>query len=367
MGVYTTDQLDALRAILAKARRYADEDPEVAVMQVRKAARQARSGLGESASPRALQDIDALADEDAPAGLRALEALIDWAASELQGEEVDDFLVDEVDDFLDDGPSAAERYTEAVRHELSSGTLSAEGKQGLSRLRRELGLSADEAKQIFQRAREGSTADSPQAEPSGPPEMTRVEPTTLLSQLFEEETGRRIPMRVSLSAAFELGASPVSPALWSEVMGQGMTSLSFLDAVVFCNRLSELHGLSPPYELLPRFEQARAARDLDAYGQCPPGSVVAWRVYANGYRLPTTAERYARPDLAASAELCYDGAVYPFLEADPSGVVEGTRSSPVTTTAWCWGGTWPPERCDPTSVAPSGCASPGRWRVCRCP
>jgi formylglycine-generating enzyme required for sulfatase activity len=80
-------------------------------------------------------------------------------------------------------------------------------------------------------------------------------------------------------AAYELAALPVTQAQYEEVMGgrpsatQGdrlpVESVSWLDAVRFCNALSERVGLSPAYRLQDEVE---------------------WDTAADGYRLPTEAE-----------------------------------------------------------------------------
>jgi formylglycine-generating enzyme required for sulfatase activity len=80
-------------------------------------------------------------------------------------------------------------------------------------------------------------------------------------------------------AAYELAALPVTQAQYEQVMDerpsatQGdrlpVESVSWLDAVRFCNALSERDGLSPAYRLQDDVE---------------------WDTAAGGYRLPTEAE-----------------------------------------------------------------------------
>lgn len=90
------------------------------------------------------------------------------------------------------------------------------------------------------------------------------------------------PQRRVWVSEFSLGTVPVTQQLYQEVMeleqspgffqGQDLPveQVSFLDAVRFCNKLSEQTGLTPCYRLEP--EQAK------------------WDRSANGYRLPTEAE-----------------------------------------------------------------------------
>jgi formylglycine-generating enzyme required for sulfatase activity len=83
-------------------------------------------------------------------------------------------------------------------------------------------------------------------------------------------------------APYELAPFPVTQALYAQVTGRRPSSVerdrlpvegvSWLDAVRFCNALSELEGLAPAYRL-----------DAEA-------EAVEWDGSADGYRLPTEAE-----------------------------------------------------------------------------
>ncbi|MEV0532045.1 SUMF1/EgtB/PvdO family nonheme iron enzyme [Kitasatospora sp. NPDC050463] len=83
-------------------------------------------------------------------------------------------------------------------------------------------------------------------------------------------------------APYRLGAFPVTRALYAQVTGERpgtargdrlpVESVSWWDAVRFCNALSRRDGLAPAYR-----------RDADGEG-------VTWDATADGYRLPTEAE-----------------------------------------------------------------------------
>jgi len=126
--------------------------------------------------------------------------------------------------------------------------------------------------------------------------------------------------RVDLSHPFVIGATEVTQALWEAVMGSNPAAererywsgqargscaeykgtnlvdddlpvhcIDWYDAVEFCNRLSELEGLRPAYEI--------------------DGKQVTWDMNANGYRLPTEAEwEYAA---RANDDYVYSGADEP--------------------------------------------------------
>ena len=87
--------------------------------------------------------------------------------------------------------------------------------------------------------------------------------------------------RVVLTRGFLLGRTEVTQSLYASVMGSNpsghagcaecpVEKVSWLDAVEFCNRLSEREGLPPAYEV--------------------DGESVDWNPRSGGYRLPTEAE-----------------------------------------------------------------------------
>jgi sulfatase modifying factor 1 len=104
--------------------------------------------------------------------------------------------------------------------------------------------------------------------------MVRVAPGSVT--LSDRRTQRSWAVEL---AAYELAAHPVTQAQYERVTGerpcavQGdrlpVESVSWLDAVRFCNALSEQAGLAPAYRLEDE---------------------VGWDTAADGYRLPTEAE-----------------------------------------------------------------------------
>jgi formylglycine-generating enzyme required for sulfatase activity len=114
-------------------------------------------------------------------------------------------------------------------------------------------------------------------------EMIPVAPGEFLMGSPESERQRgldEVQHPVRLTRAFELGATEVTIELFEAVMGQlfddrlrfrrPMVGVSWFRAVEFCNRLSELEGLTSAYRI-------------------EDGEVI-WDPAANGYRLPTEAE-----------------------------------------------------------------------------
>ena len=95
--------------------------------------------------------------------------------------------------------------------------------------------------------------------------------------------------KVTLTKRFWMSKYPCTQDLYQEVMGTNpshfkgsnrpVEQVSWCDAVLFCNRLSELEGLKPCYVLPKPFEND------DDWSQ-----KVWWNKSAKGYRLPTEAE-----------------------------------------------------------------------------
>jgi formylglycine-generating enzyme len=91
---------------------------------------------------------------------------------------------------------------------------------------------------------------------------------------------RELQHTVTIRRPFLIGETPVTQRLWELTMGANpafhkdperpVERISWRASVAFCNRLSELEGLGPVYEV--------------------SGREVRWREGADGFRLPTEAE-----------------------------------------------------------------------------
>lgn len=70
-------------------------------------------------------------------------------------------------------------------------------------------------------------------------------------------------------------------------------TLSWYEAIVFCNKLSKLCELEPCYSLILE-ESGEATTDVDEWGDIPSSENSSWNIQCdftrNGYRLPTEAE-----------------------------------------------------------------------------
>jgi formylglycine-generating enzyme required for sulfatase activity len=92
---------------------------------------------------------------------------------------------------------------------------------------------------------------------------------------------------------YQLAAYPITQARYAEVTGQRPSTsygdqlpvegVSWLDAVRFCNALSQREGLAPAYRLHADVEGVECRLHADVEG-------VEWDASADGYRLPTEAE-----------------------------------------------------------------------------
>lgn len=106
---------------------------------------------------------------------------------------------------------------------------------------------------------------------------------------------------IQLKYDFYCGITPVTQQLWQEIMGSNpssfksadcpVESVSWLDAILFCNKLSALEGLTLVYTLPNNFERAlsyqKQASSSDIDFLAP---MVEQDLSKEGYRLPTEAE-----------------------------------------------------------------------------
>jgi len=84
------------------------------------------------------------------------------------------------------------------------------------------------------------------------------------------------------------GRSGLEPAAGEVQARRPVESVTWFDAVEFCNKLSALEGLNPVYTITS-IERARAGTSLHKAGQIT-GASVTQDLSKNGYRLPTEAE-----------------------------------------------------------------------------
>ena len=103
------------------------------------------------------------------------------------------------------------------------------------------------------------------------------------------------PAHMVTLKSFSIGKYPVTQKEYEEVMGYNpsnfkgqnrpVESVSWYDAVEYCNKLSEKEGLTPAYTIDKSRQDYNNTNDDDNMKW-----VVIWNRSANGYRLPTEAE-----------------------------------------------------------------------------
>jgi len=104
---------------------------------------------------------------------------------------------------------------------------------------------------------------------------------------------------MTISTPFSLSQYPITQAEYQAVMGTNpstggsgtsnpVDSVSWYDALVFCNKLSIVEGLTPVYSI-------NGSTDPSSWGTVPTSADMTWDEVtmasgANGYRLPTSSE-----------------------------------------------------------------------------
>jgi formylglycine-generating enzyme required for sulfatase activity len=128
--------------------------------------------------------------------------------------------------------------------------------------------------------------------------MARIAGGTFTMGSSASEVGRNSDETrhsVTISKPFYIGKREVTQREWVEVMGSNpswfkgddlpVESVSWYEAIEYCNRRSEKEGLTPAYTI----DKTRSDGN-NTSGSDNVKWVVAWNRDADGYRLPTEAE-----------------------------------------------------------------------------
>jgi formylglycine-generating enzyme required for sulfatase activity len=106
---------------------------------------------------------------------------------------------------------------------------------------------------------------------------------------------------VTLNQPFYMDIYPVTQSLWESIMGKNLSSfkheanpvemVSWLDCILFCNKLSVWEGLPKAYHTPQNFEEM-VSRQVDPYDEHlnKVSALITQNRNCTGYRLPTEAE-----------------------------------------------------------------------------
>lgn len=182
----------------------------------------------------------------------------------------------------------------------------------------------------------------------------KVEKTSFIPNLYEIHVWngdeKKIPLitKPIFLSSFEIEKTPLPMWTYEKVMNVTYESykkdefaydISWYAAIVFCNRLSVLHGYTPCYA-------KSGSTDVEAWGTIPRNrDSAAWDAitcdfFADGYRLPTAAELQYVKENAQNLEL----------------TVPEENSKTANSTYWCWDW-YADEKSDKPMVDPLGPAS----------
>jgi len=87
-----------------------------------------------------------------------------------------------------------------------------------------------------------------------------------------------------------MGINPSSFKGDNNSIGLPVTNVRWLDAIIFCNKLSIMEGLSPVYFVKGSSNPNDWENQYDLLSESDFVSTFAWNLTANGYRLPTEAQ-----------------------------------------------------------------------------
>ena len=134
--------------------------------------------------------------------------------------------------------------------------------------------------------------------------MMGTSPPSSFSEARQYYSSQAPKHQVKISKGFQMGAHEVTEAQWQSVMGTNpspfrgdlpVVKVSWNDAIVFCNKLSEKEGLEPVYVIEEKEVLVRdSTKGLLGLGAKPEKrekvTIVEFHTAARGYCLPTEAQ-----------------------------------------------------------------------------